>query len=182
MSNRYLSRRFLILTVSSLILLSTSAFAQLTEIENKLPKSIPLEVEFKNFDKENWWHDLEIKVTNTGKKPIYYLSLYLWLDVVNSEGKRRAAALTFGDTKRWFSSSNGEVAISSDSAIFPNKSHTFKIGENYTKGWDLSKQLGSFVEPSRAELEHGYTNFGDETGILPGGTPWRKKKSLNMQY
>lgn len=168
-----------ILLASIISLGDKSVFGQLIEIENKLPKIVPVEVEFKNYDKENWWHDLEIKVTNTGKKPIYYLWLILSLDVADEEGNLRAVSLKFGDIKRFGSTTNGEVASESDSAILPKESYTFKVGDNFVKGWDLRKKRGTFVEPSIGELEHGLTNFGDGTGIEPGGTPWRspsKKK------
>lgn len=157
----------------------SGAFGQLTEIKNKLPKNVPLKVEFKNYDKENWWHDLEIKVTNTGNKPIYYLSMYLWLDSTYPEnvgpgsGKQMAISFDFGDLRRFFSSTNGEVAALDDPAIRPGESYTFKVDDGTVKGWDLLKNQLRFSEPESAELTHGWTNFGDDTGILPGGTPWR---------
>lgn len=175
-----------VLLLSIISLTDKSVFGQLTKIENKLPKIVPLEVEFKNYHKENWWHDLEIKVTNTGKKPIYYLSMYLWLDATYPEsggpesGKPMAISFDFGDLRRFFSSTNGETAALEDPAILPGESYTFRVPDNYVKGYDLRKKLGSFNEPREAQLEHGWTNFGDDTGILPGGTPWRTplKKAL----
>lgn len=146
---------------------------QLTEIESKLPKSVPMKVEFKNYDKETWWHDLEIEVTNNERKPFYYLDLGLWLDITNDEGKPYGLSLSYGDTGRFFSATNGETANPGDPAILPGQSYIFKIGKNYVKNWDIRKNLGRFVEPHHAELTHGWTNFGDGTGLLPSGTPWR---------
>jgi hypothetical protein len=177
-----LIRLALMFLASIIPLASGSIFGQLTEIENKLPKIVPLEVEFKNYDKENWWHDLEIKVTNTGKRPIYYLSLYLWLDanypqnVGPGSGKQMAIYFEFGDIKRFFSTSNGEMARPDDPAILAGESYTFTVGDNYIKGWDLLKKSGSFAEPVKGKLEHGFTNFGNGTGLEPGGTLWRIPK------
>ena len=42
-------------------------------LENKLPKSVPLKIEFSGNDNLSWWYDIEVKVTNKGKKPIYFL-------------------------------------------------------------------------------------------------------------
>lgn len=164
-----------------LLLSSAGAYGQLSKIDNKLPKAVPLKVEFKNFGNENWWHDLEIKVTNTGKKPIYYLDLGLWLDSdytnASANGKRMSIGFRFGDITRFFSATNGELATASDPAILPNGSYTFRVPENFIKSWDLLKKQGEFVEPRTGELSHGWTSFGDGTGLLPGGTPFSQKKN-----
>ncbi|MGB7209517.1 MAG: hypothetical protein WBD27_12710 [Pyrinomonadaceae bacterium] len=162
--------------------LSPLVLGQLTEIKYTFPKSVPLEVKFKHYDKENWWHDLEIKVTNTGKKPIYFLDLGLWFDITNEKGNPYGITIGFGDVRRFFSTTNGEIAKEGDPAILPKESYTFRIGDNYVRGWDLRKKLGTFVEPRTAKLEHGFTNFGDGTGLEPGGTPWRTaKKNRNFE-
>lgn len=161
----------------NMLFFSLPGFAQLEKIENKLPKNVPIEVEIKNFDKENWWHDLEVKVTNTGKKPIYLLYLRIWLDANDENGYLRVIPLDFGSITKFYSTTNGIVADEEDPAILPNGSHTFKVPDNFLKGWDTSKARGTFLEPRVGELKHGLTNFGDRTGIEPGGTPWRAKKN-----
>ena len=55
-----------------IIFSSNNSFGQLLEIENKIPKNVPIKIEFEHQDSEDWARDLEIKVTNTGKKPIYF--------------------------------------------------------------------------------------------------------------
>lgn len=169
-----------------LLIVPTASYAQLVEIKHTFPKIVPVEIEFKDYEKENWWHHLEIKVTNTGKRPIYYLSMVLWLDATYPEtgdpasGKQMAISFKFGDVERFFSSTNGEIAKPSDDAIRPGDSFTFTVPENYVIGYDLRKKLKAFNEPRTGELTHGWTNFGDGSGFLPGGTPWRisKKKRI----
>src|ERR1041384_6926708 len=54
------------------------------EIEDRIPKHLPIKVTMKNLEKvkdlknDNWARDVEIEVMNTGTKPIYYLRLTLY--------------------------------------------------------------------------------------------------------
>src|SRR4028118_1708036 len=45
------------------------------ELEDKIPKHLPLKIKVKNLNNEKWARDVEVEVTNTGDKPIYHLSL-----------------------------------------------------------------------------------------------------------
>lgn len=154
-----------------------NVWGQLSEIENQIPKNVPVKVEFKNYESEKWVHDLEIEVTNTGKKPIYYLKMILWLDVTNPvSGRQRAFSFKFGDIRKFYSIDNGETAGPDDPAILPNESYTFKIDPGSVKGFDMGKKRSDFIEPRTANFEHSFTSFGDGTGILKGGTPFQQKK------
>ena len=164
--------------VMPLLLLLTVAterrvLGQLTKIENQIPKSVPLKVEFKNYENENWWHDLEIKVTNTGKKPIFYLYLSLDTDRKGPNGNGFTFPLPFGDSRRLLSTDG--VAAGDDAAILPGESYIFKISAIDAKAWDFAKTFDDFVEPRKAVLRHTWTNFGDGTGFKPGGTAFKKK-------
>lgn len=165
----------LILSFFLLGLLNTATPAQLDRIENKLPKSVPLKVEFKNYNKVDWWHDLELQVTNTGNKPIYYVWLILWLDVKNKDGKQHAISFKFGDNGKFYPANTDDLATSDDAAILPGKSYTFKVDASSVKFWDLLKSEESFVRPSEAVLDHGFTSFGDGSGLEAGGSPVKKK-------
>ena len=70
---------------------STTAQQRRRVFESKFPKQIPVKVRIKK-DKEaaaldltnkNWFRDIEIEVTNTSNKPIYYLRLDIITDVSN---------------------------------------------------------------------------------------------------
>lgn len=149
-----------------------NVWGQLKEIENRIPKNVPLKVEFKNYDSENWVHDLDIIVTNTGNKPIYFLFLSLTLDVKSENGNVRGFGLPFG---------NGELhsteteAKPGDLSIAPNASYTFKIHNNSADGWDLRKATGNFIEPTKGFLALGFINYGDGTGQRGGGSHFKKK-------
>lgn len=156
----------------SIVALAPPAHSQLTKIENKLPKNVPLEVEFKNYDRPDWWHHLEITVTNTGKKPIFYTYLWLVTDRKGPNGNGIAFPFQFGDGR--LLSTEG-VASGETPAIYPDESYTFKIDRSDVKAWDLAKTFSDFVEPREAVLRHGWTSFGDGTGLKPGGTSYKKK-------
>lgn len=98
-------------------------------------------------------------------------------------GKQMSIYYEFGDIRRFFSSTNGERSAEGDPVILPGESYIFKVGDNYRVGYDLRKKLGRFEEASTGYLEHQFTNFGDGTGLQPGGTPWRtpKKKQNSIR-
>ncbi len=73
----------------------TSAGTQERELENTIPKHVPLKIKvsdrkekaFRDLKNEHWLRDLEIEVTNTGDKPIYMLELNISMpDVIAPNG------------------------------------------------------------------------------------------------
>lgn len=150
-----------------------SVFSQLTKIENKIPKNAPIKVEFRHVDSENWVRDLEVKVTNVGKKPIYYLYLLIILDVKTEDGASKGFTFHFGNGKTLYSTEG--LAKPDDSAILPDESNIFRIDKDTADAWDLGTRRSNFVVPRSAELVLGWLNFGDGTGIDGGGTTFKKK-------
>src|SRR6185436_16589662 len=66
-----------------------SAVTQERVFENTIPKDVPIKIKikkekeqsFKDLKNEKWLRELEIELTNTGERPIYYLDLLLVSDV-----------------------------------------------------------------------------------------------------
>jgi hypothetical protein len=98
-AQRYATRVVLIGVILALVLSalapirSTSAQQRRRVFDSEFPKQIPLKVKIKK-DKEaaaldltnkNWFRDIEIEVTNTSNKPIYYLRLDIIIDVSNDD-------------------------------------------------------------------------------------------------
>lgn len=164
-----------VLLIALFVLSALVAQAQLDQIENRIPKNIPLKVEFKNFKSETWVHDLEIIATNTGNKPIHFLFLSLTLDIKAEDGNVRGFALIFGNGDLY---STEAEAKASDPAIAPNASYTFKIKENSALGWDLEQAKENFVEPQKGFLGMGWISFGDGSGFRGGGSSFKKKTKL----
>src|SRR5688572_29090390 len=49
------------------------------KLYNGVPTKLPLEFEVRNVTSDRWVHDLEIEITNTSDKPIYYLDMRIFL-------------------------------------------------------------------------------------------------------
>src|SRR4051812_13803788 len=57
------------------------------EVVDKIPKHLPIKIKIKkekeekvkDLSNDGWLGDLEVEVTNTGTKPIYYLDIILFL-------------------------------------------------------------------------------------------------------
>jgi hypothetical protein len=76
------------------------------EVEDKIPKHLAIKVKIKKPEKlkdaknEDWPDDVEIEVTNTGTKPIYFLSIHLALpDVLAENGNHYVFLYHYGFVK-----------------------------------------------------------------------------------
>lgn len=142
------------------------------ELEDKIPKHLPLKVKVKNLKNEKWAHDLEIEVTNTSNKPIYYLFLIVSLPEVKSESNR-----TMGFQLIYGRSELVDFAASlqpEDIPIRPGESYTLKIPERFSLGWEqfVTKRKLPKAEPKKIKIRFGQLNFGDGTGFsLTDGSP-----------
>lgn len=151
-------------------------FGQLTKVENKIPKSVPIKVEVKNYDSENWVEDLEIKVTNIGDKPIYFLILNLITDVTAQDGVPIGFPFIYGQENPDLYSEDG-IAKETDKSIAPNKSYTFKNSKFRVESWALGRHL-RIGDPQTAQIRFGWLSFGDGTGVKGGGKPYISKKKI----
>jgi hypothetical protein len=152
------------------------AFGQLAEIENKITKNVPLDVEVKNFDSENWVYDLEIKVTNTGKKPIYYLYLSFTLDE-QLNGGPVGFLLQYG-AGQLYTTNVLARPLEEDVPILPNESYTFKLNKNSADARMNRKARENFTDPQKAFVELGWLSYGDGTGFANPGVPFPFKKKI----
>ena len=134
-------------------------------IEDQIPRHLPLKIEFENLDLEPLLSNLEIKVTNTSDKPIYYLKLGITLpDVLNSSGQPMIFPLRYG---RMDLIDFSEPVRPEDVPLRPGESHVFKTPEDY-----LPKLKSRHSEVRRIFLFFQEINFGDKTGFTTtGGLP-----------
>ncbi|PYS94540.1 MAG: hypothetical protein DMF64_00430 [Acidobacteria bacterium] len=134
------------------------------ELENKIPKHIPLKVEVKNYQGEHFLRDLEVEVTNTGDKPIYYLLLLLDLpEIVSPNGAIVGYSLTYGSLKLHDFENRPRV---DDVPIQPGESYVFKLPENRWRGWEQAKIKYGWPEPMKVRLLFNHLNYGDGTGFI----------------
>ena len=129
-----------------------------------IPKHLPLKFEVRNLNSDRWVYDLEIDVTNTSTKPIYFLDFFMTIPGYKSK-------LTGNQLGFWFRYGRIELVSFAeplrpdDVPIAPGETHTFKIAEGLAKGWeDQSKREGR-PEPKLLNLQFSGLNFGDGTGF-----------------
>ena len=157
-----------------LVVLSGPIFAQLTKTTNTLTKEVPLDIELKHSDSKDWLHDMEIVVTNTGEKPIYYLYINLIFDGLKSTsgGYRMGVPLLFG-TDRMYST----VALpeKDDPSIGSHSKISLHISKDAADAWSGSFAQGSYPRPTSLTAELGWISFGDATGFTGGNVKYGKK-------
>jgi hypothetical protein len=130
-----------------------------------IPKHLPLKFEIKNLDSDRWVYDLEIEVTNTSTKPIYYLDFFITMPGYKS--KSTGNKLGF-----WFRYGRvqlvdfAEPLLADDIPIAPGEKHTFKIQESNAKGWEETSKREGRPEPKVFSLQFQGLNFGDGTGFV----------------
>ena len=145
---------------------------QLRQLLNDIPQHLPLRVEVRNLQTDRFAHDLEVEITNTSDKPIYYLSLILTLTGIRgSTGYEIGFPLAYG--RRALLDLDNR-ALPEDVPIWPGESHTFTIPPVLREGWEQFAAQRGFgrVVPRRVRLRFRILSFGDGTGfVTTGGVP-----------
>jgi hypothetical protein len=148
------------------------------EIEDKIPKHLPIKVtvkypeKVKNLQNENWLRDLEIEIENRSNKPIYFLLLVLDLPDVDTGDKSK-----IGFPLQYGRSDLVDLLVplqSDDVPIKPGEIYTFRVSENHQLGWErYAARVGlAKSAPRKARLKFQILNFGDGTGFgTTGGVP-----------
>jgi hypothetical protein len=132
------------------------------ELAVGLPKHVPLKIKTKNIKSKRWSHDLEIEVTNTSNKPVYYLSFMVVMqDVKSPEGKEYIFWVHYGRGQLNDFSTRLE---STDIPLQPNESYVLKIDQVEADSWETTRSKLKKPQPSRVGLVFQMLNFGDGTG------------------
>jgi len=130
-----------------------------------IPKHLPLKFEIRNLNSDRWVYDLEIEVTNTSTKPIYYLDFFITIPGYKSK-------ITGNKLGFWFRYGRiqlvdfAEPLLPDDIPIAPGGKHTFKILESNAKGWEETSKREGRPEPKVFNLQFQGLNFGDGTGFV----------------
>jgi hypothetical protein len=153
------------------------------EIENKIPKHLPLKVKLKkekeekvkDFKNEDWVREFELEVANISEKPIYFLNMYVLLpEFVNQNGAVKGMPLRYGrmdfvklDTR----------PLPDDIAIKPGETYTFKILDQDLRAWSVRKAAGLAPNPRKLQFIFASLSFGDGTGFSgTTGLPYPNKQ------
>jgi len=139
------------------------------EVVVALPAHLPLKAVVKNRERvadpknEHWLRDLEVEVTNTGRKPAYFVSLLLHLPGAKLGGLPPVFKLRFGDPAL---GSFTAVARPEDVPLAPGESAVIKVPESEAAKWERWRAKGVATEPERLVLQLHQLNFGDGTGFV----------------
>jgi hypothetical protein len=151
------------------------------EVVYKIAKHLPIKVKvrkqerLKDAENEDWLGELEVEVTNTGTKPIYYLNMSVYLpDVFAPSGLNNAFRLKYGRDALF---SLKEPVRSDDVPIHPGGVVVLRAYENSVEAWRLLRARGERTNPKKIEFRFNDLNFGDGTGFLGGvGKPMPEVK------
>jgi hypothetical protein len=146
-----------------------------------VPSHLPLKIKVKNVNSKKWVHDIEVEVTNTSDKPIYYLDFYITLpeEIKSPLGGKVGFWLHYGRPELIVFST---PVLPDDVPLQPGEKYIFKIPESSANGWDHLREKEGRPEPKFMKLIFQRINFGDGTGYSDtSGAPVNihKKMSLN---
>ena len=129
-----------------------------------VPTKVPLKFDVRNVTSDDWVRDLEIEVTNTSDKPIYYLDMRLFL--VGTKLPLRDSEVSY-----WIKYGRIDLIsvsaplVPEDNPISPGEKHIFKLTESDAKSWDYPKNIERVAEPKALKMLFQNLNFGDGTGF-----------------
>lgn len=149
------------------------------EIEMRVAAHLPIKVKIKNAEKvkdlknEAWMSDLEVEVTNTGAKPIYFLYIAFMLPGVFTEDGRETAILGYQLRYGRIQLVDLEERIQSDDVpLLPGESTILKLSSEYAREWKSERIKGKRANPKKLQFWFQLLNHGDGTGYMaPDGIP-----------
>lgn len=162
-----------------LFMFAVNSFAQRQVIEKQdsenykvrftymIPQHLPLTVEVRNLDKENWLGEFEIEVTNTSEKSIYFLNFHLvFPDTKDSTGAKTSMTLRYGrhELAEFSNSIRAE-----DTPLKSKESCIIKLPVRSIEGWRKAKVRLNFAEPKIIKLLFQILRFEDGSGYIGTG-------------
>ncbi|HZG51471.1 MAG TPA: hypothetical protein VEZ40_04980 [Pyrinomonadaceae bacterium] len=156
------------------------------ELEDKIPKHLPIKVKVKNSEKvkdlnnDQWMRDVEIEVQNTGDKPIYYLRLSLYfVDVTLESGAQLGFPIDYGNPQ--FVDFE-KRATSQDVPLRPGETYVYQFSKRWAGRWEKFKVNRQLPHPKKIGLQFEVLSYGDGTGFVStGGTPVPNKQESNSE-
>jgi hypothetical protein len=146
------------------------------EIEFRMAAHLPFKAKLKNLEKmkdlknDEWLGDLELEITNTGTKPIYYLYFALLLPkgVRTVDGSGMAYSVRYGRIQLVDLT---EPLRSDDVPILPGESAAIKLEPERLTVWKSMRAKGKVINPKKLSFWFQLLNHGDGTGYIgPHGT------------
>lgn len=147
-------------------------------ITHNLPEFVPLKVELFNLDSKDVLRDFEVKITNTGDKPIYSLRYALRSVDVKISGAPITYTFEYGRhaLNSGANESEENKVRATDKPINPGESITFKLPERTVYVSEKNVELGMNPKIKIYELDFIDLTYADRTGFTKGGFFSPKKK------
>lgn len=156
-----------------------SSIAQSTAervLEDKIPKHLPIKVKikkekekaFKDLKNEKWVRDFELEVTNTGDRPIYFLSLLITLPDVTAPYMISPGGDKMGFGLHYGRSDLGSIepkAGPDDIPIKPGETYVFRLSDLTVEGWERFRREENKPDAKKLILHFQILSFGDGTGF-----------------
>ncbi|HEV7893296.1 MAG TPA: hypothetical protein VGP08_21950 [Pyrinomonadaceae bacterium] len=197
LDNRQTNRRGLI-ALAALVSLLAAIFGIMSgaaqtpakeerEVEDKIPKHLPIKVKIKKEEKlkdsenDEWLRDVEVEVTNTGTKPIYFIEIRLTLPNALDDEKNTGYNLYYGRRELI---KFDEPVRPDDVPLKPGETVTLGVPdlENEMVSWKHFRAKGRLRNPKKMYFRFLVMNFGDGTGFVgTSGTaiPEKREQSSN---
>jgi hypothetical protein len=181
----------LLLGIASAVLFSRFALVESAApqdakraFENKIPTHVPLKVKLKKEKEEkaldpknkDWFRDIEIEVTNTSDKPIYFLSLNLEMpELIRESGALAIFPLRYGNSDLL---DQNAKPLPEDKPIEPNGSVTFVVDEKNRSGYAAWRIRNQSEDPLKLQVSINHLSYGDGTGFTSlSAVPFPVKKT-----
>lgn len=141
-------------------------------IENKVPSHVPLAIRIKpakvgkvkDPGNKNWFRDLELEITNTSEKPVYYLNLFVKMaDVHNASGASMVFPIVYGRVD--FVDFNVKP-VPQDLPLLPGQTFTFQLPEKSALAWEAWLRRNNKSDAMILEILFNHLSFGDGTGFV----------------
>lgn len=164
--------------IGSVSSMAQSSQPEARELDDKIPKHLPIKVKVKNLDKEKWVREVEVEVKNTGDKPIYYLGFNLLMpELTDEKGTVVAVSFRYGRAELGLFESR---PTAEDVPIQPGDTYIMKVPESQMEGWEAAEKHGKVHEPKKFRIKFYLLHHGDGTGFTTsGGLPIPKPNATS---
>ena len=150
--------------------------AEEREMEITIPKHLPIKVRmkeekekaFKDLKNEKWVRDFELEITNTGDKPIYFLSLLIELPEIIAPFQIGPDVNKMGFSIHYGRSELGDIetkAAPDDIPIKPGETYVFRFPDREQLDWDRFRKRENKPDAKKLILYFQILSFGDGAGF-----------------
>lgn len=152
------------------------------QVENTIPKHVPLEVKltkekdknWKDLKNKNWARDFEVEVTNTGDEPIYTVAIRLYFDLSNEPQEFPFADILYGRPEI---TRIGSRPTADDIPIKPGESKILPLQPGDVKLLERGRRERGWRLPTKVKIKFLFLTFGDGTCLEFDGNRYPKHSS-----